>query len=330
MKTINFKDTNLVLYVMNIDNEQDKEWVKSKINKLYALLKDAYDKYNGCYVYKTSQDLFKKAYRYKIVFNKVDGKIYAVSTYRNWPQTNSFKNILIGGNIEISQKNNEYKSLVNKAVQIIILSDIANWKNFYWVEASGPIAHWEEKYGAYKIPFVYAQKILSKYELNPVDGDLYKYTRKIVGVKDLEEKTMFGFSSKEQLEELLKGDEYYKYELKIQNIIKDVFNSDDLILLNESELLKLPNWYEKIFDLLNYIYEAHTDYFAFYNMTKITYNCIKKCVFIAHKLFMRDMDKIQGRWHDELKWLIFDVQQIYKNANIIELNEIKKISLPTI
>ena len=214
MKEFNLHYKNLRLLIL--DRTEDQDTIKDKKEILYNILVNAYKHIDGCDIYRNPKHMYQSVGRYKIVVDN-DDNIYALAVYRK--MNDSYKCILIGGNIELN------KDDVKKSVQFIIKSDITNFKKLYWIEASGPIRHWEEKYGAIKIPNVYVKDILSQYEIEPVEGDDYKYIRKIqtkyADYADIE-KTMFGFSTQDILHKILSTDKSINdYTESIKKMFKE-------------------------------------------------------------------------------------------------------------
>ena len=216
MKTVDLEYKNFKLLVLDRRKNADKKLISKYSEKIFNLLKGAYEHIDGCEIYENKEDMKSKATIYKIVINDKE-EIYGAATYRYLKPDNSYKCVLIGRNFEYDKEDGK------TAVQWIIKSDIKNWKKYYWIEAFGRVADWEEEYGAFKIPANYVPYILndvvdnSDFILDPQNE--YKYYRKIKGHKDLKPKIMFGFNSKETLDKFLEGENYDKYDKLINDLL---------------------------------------------------------------------------------------------------------------
>lgn len=135
----------------------------------------------------------------------------------------------------------------------------------YWCEASGPINHWQQKYGAVKIPAVVAATILQKYDIELDETDEYKYYRIIPGVDWPVEKYMFGFNSIETMNDILSTDGYIGYEKALKEMYDG--NVDDSIY-EAIELNKRP---KQLLRILEFIIDRYENNFAFRNVTKNCY-----------------------------------------------------------
>lgn len=107
MKTVDLEYKNFTLLVLNRRKNTDKKLISKYSENIFNLLKGAYEHLDDWEIYLNKEDLKSKATIYKIVINKEEGKI---------------------------------------AFQWIIKSDIKNLKKYYWIEAFGHVADWEEEY----------------------------------------------------------------------------------------------------------------------------------------------------------------------------------------
>lgn len=294
------------LTLVYLDKLSDMNSIQEYKEEIFDILTNAYTHINGCSIYKNVKHMTTNVYRYKLVFNN-DNQLYAVATYRYFVEANSYKCILIGGNIQYN------KSKVKEAVKSIIKSDIANFKNLYWIEASGPIMHWHNKFGAIKIPNAYVPAILG-YDNITLLPDGYSYTRKIQGVENEVEKIMFGFPNKNILEEILSGDSYINYE----NTIKRLYNNETIGDIMESIYNKSRE--SQLIRILEFIIDSYTENLQFYNMTKNCHSLIKK-VLIEIKSYI-SKNRYNKQRYLVIKDLYTECLEIYRNANILKLNKL--------
>ena len=291
--------------IVYFDRYTDSELIKEYQDEIFDILLNAYKSISGCKIYKHAKHMAKTVDRYKLVF--IDNKLYAVATYRYYTETNSYKCILIAGNILQLDKEK-----VNEAVAYIIKSDIANFKKLYWIEASGPIEHWHNKFGAIKIPNTYILSILKFNKDIKLLDDGYKYIRQIQGVENEVEKTMFGFPNKNILAEILSGDSYINYE----EYIKKLYNNETIGDIFESIYYK--NRRSQLIRILEFIVDAYTENLQFYNMTEKCHELIKKTL-IEFKSYLHTYTK-NTREYCAVESLYAECLEIYRNANILKLH----------
>lgn len=200
-----------------------------------------------------------------------------------------------------------------------------NFKHLYWLEASGPIGHWKQKYGAIMLPYAVAKSILQITRLNieifPVENDDYAYTRKIVGVDEPVKKIMFGFPSQEVFDMMLKDDGYDKYMKEV----RDAFGPEaDLFdMLKESEQrISHKQYVKNVFYSLYVIVGSYQEENMFYNMLPKTYEAVYFLVKEANKILRESrniMDREQRiRYRD-----VYDLaKDILLNANILVVHKL--------
>ena len=304
---LHYKDLKLII----LDKLTDQEYIKEKRDIIFNILLNAYKHIDGCDIYRNPKHMYQSVGRYKIVID-TNNIIYAVAVYRKINE--SYKCILIGGNNELNKQD------VKESVQFIIKSDITNFKKLYQIEASGPIKHWEEKYGAIKIPNTYVKEILPQYDIEFVDGDDYSYIRKIqtkyADYVDIE-KTMFGFSNPDILNKILTTDKSINDYV---DAIKKMYTEPLYNSLQESvKNNKAKELAYKCQNILGFINEVYNECGAFHNMKIDTYKFIKKIVDLSVKIY-----KEYPQYRNILdNGDIIIVIYILKTANIIKLHELK-------
>lgn len=299
---LNYKD--LKLYIFNKKSEtNDIKYIKKRKDEIFQILKESYAHIDGCYIYTDPDDMIDKAGRYKIVMDS-NQNIYSVATYRHFKKTNSYKCILIGYNHSLDATDGK------TGVQWIIKSDIINWKNLYWIEAFDAVAHWHEKYGAFKIPSVYVPAILGKAGIKLDENDDYKYYRLIQGHDDPKPKFMFGFDSEERVKMLLKDELYLEYEKTITDLYKGIV--DDSIF----ESHQTTNRLEAVLNTLYFIEDRYNEQMQFRNITKNTLVIMSK----AYKEGMKiaKTEKIDPEQKEELLALCRMCKKIAYQANILD------------
>jgi len=84
----------------------------------------------------------------------------------------------------------------------IVKHDIANFDKWYWAEVSGIIEHYFKKYGGYPIPNIIAKELLGT-KIIGLNDDGFHYLRELGENKDLVEKCIFGFKSKEEYDRIV-------------------------------------------------------------------------------------------------------------------------------
>ena len=186
----------------------------------------------------------------------------------------------------------------------------------YWIEAWGPVAEWEEEYGAFKIPSNYAQYILDSININEDfkidEKDEYVYYRKVKGHKELKPKIMFGFNSKETIEKFLSGEKYEKYAKHI----KDLFDGKIRNSLYEKRLHKFNEFrVEAILRTIDFIEDRYDEQNEFRNVSTDLYDVLKLVCKETHSMI--NSQNISEEDKDELKFKYNICKKITQNANII-------------
>lgn len=97
-----------------------------------------------------------------------------------------------------------------EGIKCIIQRDIENFADFYWVEASGAVEHWIQKYRGFPIPNIYAPMILNKKKEDiQLSKDGLHYSR-IIGVStEPMTKAIYGFRNEAVFDLVTKDIENY-------------------------------------------------------------------------------------------------------------------------
>ena len=303
IKRLDHKD--LRLYILNKKSDEDYAFIKKHSEKIFEILKTTYDKIGGCYNYKTPKKMLEMASRYKIVMNEKQ-EIFGVATYRHFIKDDSYKCILIGRNFDLDENDSKI------SVQWIIKSDIINWKKLYWIEAYDAVGHWENKYGAFKIPAVYATDILGNLDIKLDDKDEYTYYRQIPGIEEPQPKIMFGVDSKDTLEKLLLGEKYSDYEKYVQELFDGKIHNS----LYESKITKFDEFrYEAVLRTLDFIEDRYDEQEQFRNVSPKTLEIMKSLCRETKKILASN--KLSSEEKKELKPIYKNCLEITQKANVI-------------
>lgn len=288
---------NLYLFIYDKSNQDDRSTIQKYCTEIFRILHDGYKHINGCTVYKSPNHMYKNVARYKLVVDQ-DFNIYACAVYRHMPATNSYKCILISENKNIPQD--------HKAVRTIIKSDIVNFQKLYWIEASGPIAHWEEKYGAIKIPNVYVPVIFSKATNITLNPDGYSYSRNFDMYDTPVNKTIFGFPSKEILDKMLSYPAIQKYTELLINVI----GKDEAECLYEAFGMQGRSRWCILYKTMLYIEDAHTNECKFSNLTGSVRTLIIRLIKEAQSL----IPEVHPKYKEDFINLIDEMKMIIEWA----------------
>lgn len=308
MKVTQLPYKNFKLCIFNKSDNEDYSFIKNHCNEIFSILNESYKQLGGCFIYNSPDKMLKMVARYKIIYDN-DNNIFGVATYRNFKQTNSYKCILIGRNYQLNAADGK------EAVKWIIKSDIINWKKLYWIEAFDAVGHWEEKYGAYKIPAVYVPGILGNAGIQLDNNDEYTYYRLIQGHTEMKPKMLFGFDSKERIKQMLNDEMYFEYD----NYIRDLYAGkvDDSIYESHITTDRL----EAVLNTLYFIEDRYTEQMQFRNITKTTLKLMSNVIAEGRKLAKtRLMSKGQK---EELLDLCDLCEEIINNANILTIKKLK-------
>lgn len=211
------------------------EEMRSFAKKMSSLLNDRYADINGFKGPKTPREIIKDADEVKVVLDE-DSDLLAFSMYRTD----------IGGKKRIGSAAIR-SDLGTAAAQKIIMSDIAPYDNWYWVEASGAIEHLFKKLGGNPIPSFLASKFLEK-DVELIEGDPVHYKRPIGINKEVFTKMIFGFKDKETAEAAIKSvDNYEDFKIKV---------NAGLLPLKEDDSVDIKNA-ESAIVFIHYLYEWH-------------------------------------------------------------------------
>lgn len=146
----------------------------------------------------------------------------------------------------------------------------------YWIEASGPITHWEEKYGAIKIPNVYVPTILQKNNDITLGDDGYSYIRNIpvLGENIPIEKVMFGFADDEILNKIIRQDKIQETEQLIEQLI----GTDESRSLYEAHELKYYSRPVTLLKIMELIEDRYYNNLLFHNITVKTKRLMERLI----------------------------------------------------
>lgn len=276
-----------------LDKSMDNDIINEYKGVIFEILKTSYDNLNGCSIYRSVNHMYKSVARYKLVIKNKE--VYASATYNFIKFKESCKCTLIGGNKKFN------KDEVNESVKYIIKSDVANFKKLYWIEASGPIKKWEERFGAYKIPSSYVAEILNK-KVEIIDE--YRYIREIGDVDEVVEKTLFGFDSIETFNKFLTGSKINEYEEYTERLF-------DGTSLYEHKFIDKPKRI-RLFALIDFVIQEYEESNQYRNVTEKTYKIMKDVYNELNEI-------IKVKTFDEKNKLDY-FDWIIKNANIMKLH----------
>lgn len=75
MKEIKLSTYNLTLLILNKECEEDFEYVKSRKDEIFKILKTSYEDIGGCEIYRNVKHMLRNVDRYKIVINDINKRI---------------------------------------------------------------------------------------------------------------------------------------------------------------------------------------------------------------------------------------------------------------
>ena len=162
--------------------------------------------------------------------------------------------------------------IAKEAIKYIIKDDICKAPEFRWIECSGSIEHYYEKFGANMIkvpnrylPMIFPQKILENITVDSEDE--YNYTRRIESVGLNVKKCIFGFPNKEILEKFLEDtnqsyDDFIE-KFKTNIVLEHMFNN-------------IPNDIKTNLRTIEYFNGLRDEYF--YETTEYCLECLIKSI----------------------------------------------------
>ena len=174
-------------------DEKDKEFIRINRKMLYKFLDDGYKyaklgNFKGC---RNDRSLYKNFIFAKIAREKDTNDIIAMSVYSNINKGKKCVGIT-------ATTDPKLRELGKEALKEIIKIDVSNWKNWYWVEASGAIEKYFLRFGGFAIPNIYAPEIITHKTVILCEDDEHFY---IEGDEEVK-KCIIGFNSKETFEKV--------------------------------------------------------------------------------------------------------------------------------
>lgn len=305
MKTFNlpYKDFKLIILYRNADNN-DRPTIKKMALEIFEILSKTYDKIGGCPLYTNPKHMTNSVAVYKIVLD-CNNQIYGIAVYKR--DGNSYKCTLIAKNLKVNNID------AKEAVKWIIKSDIINWKNLYWIEAYDAVAHWYEKYGAFKIPAVYVPTIWEEYkgEIHLTD-DPYVYERPIMNM-GLKPKIMFGFKSEDAIHKLLNEEQILAYTEHLNKLYNGITGK---LLESNLPVHRIKN----IRASLYFIEKSYKEKGQFRNILPSTHRTMA-AIYKEAMGMLKDY-KLPDQTKREVKYLCEFCKNVALNANIIRVHKL--------
>lgn len=277
---------------------------------IFALLKQAYAKIGGLHSYKSANHLAKGANEIKCAYNNTELVACAIYYIRS------------GFGPKCSAIGGIQTPFGKEGVKHIIKDDIGKWKEFYWLEASGPIEHWYEKLGGFPIPTVYVNTILN--QTLELDDDGYHYSRQIqnyMGETVKIRKKMFGFPNK-QIYDLIEKEMNKDLLAWLDNQRKNV---DTTININEAKLpfdgRKLSKYDFAIIVIENIMDRARYGGYDFQlTLTKQLYQYFIDAYHILKNGLKNS--KITKERKREFETILADVEEGLESLSVLELHKL--------
>lgn len=240
----NQNEQNLEIKSFDMNNDEDKSYIKKHINEIWDLLQKGYEKIGGFKSFQTPKDLLKKTPFLRLGY--CNENIVAIAVYNSY----------LGGNkcVGLTCVKDERHDISVKLLELVLEYDIVNWEQWVWIEASGKVEEMCKKLNAFNVPTEYAIIYLKNipYEIQ----DEYHYTRKIAG-KD-EVKSIFGFRDME-IFEILKSDLNNKVDEFLKKIQEQKLNEhmskQEQIYQRYLERKGICQKYKDIIDYFIYLHE---------------------------------------------------------------------------
>ena len=185
---------------MNLIYVEDRDQIAGYAPKIWSICQEAYEPIGGFLSIAKESDIPKRAKLVKLVLSTdFDGnhEIGAVALYQ--PREGGFRGIGYAGN---KRQVPDYR----ECMQLIIKDDISNFDKWFWVEASGAIAHYFKKHGGTPIPNVYASYILKRaIPENCLCDDGFNYLTQIgpLGNETTIKKMIFEFPNKDFYDKIM-------------------------------------------------------------------------------------------------------------------------------
>lgn len=248
--------TEYELIIANYHNDEngnhDRVFIRQNSDLFFDILKRSYEEIGGCLIYEDPEDMVSKARRYSVIVKNdgTDDIVVAVCTFRRLTRLESFKGILIGGNYDLPDEERI------EGVRLLVQHMIVNWDKLYWIECSGPIEHWFDKFGGIQIPIGAVPEILQQANISgDIIADQNKgenwYVRTIKGGWDVS-KRMYGFASRDILESILDEKGGVINEEKIRKLIKPYHS-----LRENYGTVNFKGRKEVVYKVLNYVDDAY-------------------------------------------------------------------------
>lgn len=180
----------------------------------------------------------------------------------------------------------------------------------YCVEAYEVTEHWPKKYGAIKVPAVYAPEIMG---LDPRDfefsEDPYVYKRVIKSLDEMKPKTIFGFHTKEMLDQMMQEDMIDRQAKHIQYLLDG--NTYNKLLKHPGPITR----YKALMNVFYYIEDSYTEANMFQNLTPETvlviFKACQEAISLANSTEVDEYEK------EDLEVYADSVQKIVTRASII-------------
>lgn len=217
IKIINENKEPEITYNIKDYHPNENEWteyIKPNKRKIWEFLDNGYKKaglgrFRGC---DNDRTLFKNANLIRIAY--CNNMWVAISVYTGY--RGGFKCVGITATTD-----ELFRKVGVSAVHDIIKKDIGLFEDFYWTECSGKIAELYEKYNGIKIPFEFAEQMVSPV-ITKVDDFYFRRLEVNADTDDNKEcplKIVYGFNSKETFDAV-----YNKYNEYIDSAIEVIKN----------------------------------------------------------------------------------------------------------
>ena len=233
---------------LRVDYIKTNEDFNDCYQQVWNILSLSYDRLGGLRSYFSVNDFRRKRPFLKVVDKE---NILACATYRETYINNisRYKLTAIGCDQTPEGK---------LGVEAIVKDDINSNEYKFWVEASGVIEHYFDKYDGYKVHNLFVGQILQKDDII-LDPDGFHYSRKLGVEEDLVKKVIFGFKDDttfNMVNQQLKSKEFPNTKQKESKVIEgsyeDVHNAYTIIeciyRANEEDGVYelFPDWYDAL------------------------------------------------------------------------------------
>lgn len=175
--------------------DEDRTKFLSIVDDVYRIINDAYEPLGGYSGFQSISELKRKCIELKVVYYQ--NEIVTVAVYRKGRNDNGIKCVGIAAVVGKYHREGVF------GVKVILNLDAINFEEYHWLEASGVIEKYCREVGCFNVPNNYFKIYMPNTMEVKLSKDGYHYERYIKGVMQV--KTLFGFDTKENCIEILRG-----------------------------------------------------------------------------------------------------------------------------